>query len=241
MPRIKTFVEGYDENIGGGIPVRHVVLLAGSPGTMKSSLAYSILYNNAILEGRKGLYISLEQNKESLEEQMDSLNMRRDKAGDNLAILDLAAMRIRIGNLQGETLMNLMKMYVENIKRSFDFDLLVIDSADALRILAEFKDFKSEYFKLFRWLRESAVTSFLISELPYSGIHQTNGYDFEVLSGTKKSFLADGIILLTMDEMGQFETQRRIRCVKMRGTAHETCYFVLDFHSGRFSVARAVA
>jgi len=40
---IKTFVRGFDEEIGGGIPQGHVVLVAGPPGTMKSSLAYSIL------------------------------------------------------------------------------------------------------------------------------------------------------------------------------------------------------
>lgn len=241
LNRIKTFVEGYDENLGGGIPSRHVVLIAGSPGTMKSSFAYSILYNNAISRGKKGLYISLEQNKENLEEQMTSLQMERKNAGDGLAVLDLAAMRIKLGNLEGEILMDMLKMYVENIKRSFDYDLLVLDSADALRILADFKDFKVEYFKLFKWLKGLKITSFLISELPYSSPGSRSAYDFDVLGGTKKSYLADGILLLTMDQMGQFETQRRIRCVKMRGTAHDTGYFVLGFDSGRFSAIKAVA
>ncbi|MFQ5884711.1 MAG: RAD55 family ATPase [Thermoplasmata archaeon] len=239
--RIRTFVENYDEKLNGGIPKGHVVLLAGSPGTMKSSLAYSILYKNVILERRKGLYISLEQNRESLEDQMESLQMSREKAGDNLAILDLAAMRIKLEGLEGENLMNMLKMYALTIKRSFNYDLLVLDSADALRVLAEFEDFDMEYFKLFKWLKGLRITSFLISELPYPSSSSRNGHDFDFVGGEKKDFLADGILLLTMDQMGQFETQRRLRCVKMRGTAHETGHFVLGFDSGTFTATKAVA
>lgn len=239
--RIRTFVENYDEKLNGGIPQGHVVLLAGSPGTMKSSLAYSILYRNVIEEGKKGLYISLEQNRESLEDQMESLQMSREEVESKLAVLDLAEMRIRIGGLVGGSLMNMLKMYVMNIKRSFDFDLLVLDSADALKVLAEFEDFDLEYFKLFKWLKGLRITSFLISELPYPSSSSRNGHDFGFVGGEKKDFLADGILLLTMDQMGQFEAQRRLRCVKMRGTAHDTGYFVLGFDSGTFTATKAVA
>lgn len=240
LSRVKTYVEGYDENLNGGIPEGHVVLLAGTPGTMKSSLAYSTLYHNAIHSGKKGLYITLEQNKESLEEQMNSLQMERKNAGDNLAILDLAAMRIELGNLKKETLMNLLKMYVESIKRSFDYDLLVLDSIDALSILVGHDGFDLECFKLFKWLKDLKVTSFLVSELPYTLPRPTNSYELDFLGRTKKSFLSDGILLLTMDRLGQFETQRRLRCIKMRGTEHETSCFVLDFESGRFTATKAI-
>ena len=46
-PRYRTHVHGLDENIGGGIPEGSVVLLSGTAGTMKSSLAYYMLYTNA--------------------------------------------------------------------------------------------------------------------------------------------------------------------------------------------------
>ncbi|MEE9224436.1 MAG: ATPase domain-containing protein [Thermoplasmata archaeon] len=239
VSRIKTYVGGYDENLGGGIPEGHAVLLAGAPGTMKSSLAYSILYNNSKREGRRTLFISLEQSKDSLEDQMESLQMERKEVKDALAILDLATMRIKIGNLRGETMMNMLKMYVENIRRSFDYDLLVLDSLDALQVLADFEDFKMEYFKLFKWLRGLDVTSILISELPYPS--PDVGFHFDDLKGDKKSFLADGIIHLTMDQTSLIETQRRIRCVKMRGTEHETGYFMFEFDSGNFSATRAVS
>src|SRR5438093_9480588 len=49
-PRVPTFVEGLDESLEGGIPWGHLVLIEGAPGTMKSSLAFSILLHNAARE-----------------------------------------------------------------------------------------------------------------------------------------------------------------------------------------------
>ena len=54
MDRVKTFIQGFDEALGGGIPRGHVVLMSGSPGTMKTSVTFSILYNN-VKAGSKGL------------------------------------------------------------------------------------------------------------------------------------------------------------------------------------------
>ncbi|HWM51682.1 MAG TPA: ATPase domain-containing protein, partial [Thermoplasmata archaeon] len=42
--RIKTYVRGFDDVLNGGVPEGYVVLVSGAPGTMKSSLTYSILY-----------------------------------------------------------------------------------------------------------------------------------------------------------------------------------------------------
>ena len=44
MRKIKTYIEGFDEILDGGIPEGHVVLVCGTPGTMKTSLTYSIMY-----------------------------------------------------------------------------------------------------------------------------------------------------------------------------------------------------
>jgi len=59
--KVKTYIKGFDEQMDGGIPEGAVVLLVGEPGTMKSSIAFSILFNNAKETNAKGLYISLEQ------------------------------------------------------------------------------------------------------------------------------------------------------------------------------------
>ena len=73
--RVPTFIKGLDENMEGGIPKGYVVLLTGMPGSMKSSVGFNILYNNAKQNKTKGVYISLEQGRDSLLEQMNRLNM----------------------------------------------------------------------------------------------------------------------------------------------------------------------
>ena len=75
MRKIKTYIEGFDEVLDGGIPEGHVVLVCGTPGTMKTSLTYSIMYENAKNDNMKGLYISLEENYENLKGAMMDLGM----------------------------------------------------------------------------------------------------------------------------------------------------------------------
>src|SRR2546422_10086330 len=70
LPLIPTHVAGLDEALGGGIPQGSLVLVAGTPGTMKSSLIYNIMYHNA-KQGRRGLYITLEQTTESLRDALE--------------------------------------------------------------------------------------------------------------------------------------------------------------------------
>src|SRR5436309_1625847 len=48
-PLVKTHIRGFDDDVlRGGIPQGHVVLVRGASGTMKSSLAYYVLYHNAL-------------------------------------------------------------------------------------------------------------------------------------------------------------------------------------------------
>ncbi|MEW6070553.1 MAG: RAD55 family ATPase, partial [Candidatus Thermoplasmatota archaeon] len=87
MRRIKTYVEGFDEILNGGIPHGSVVLIAGTTGTMKSSFAYSILYNNA-RHGIKALYLALQHSEKNLLAQMENFGMPYEKVAGSLYILD---------------------------------------------------------------------------------------------------------------------------------------------------------
>src|SRR2546427_532260 len=58
LPLIPTHVAGLDAALGGGIPAGAIVLVAGTPGTMKSSLIYNMMYHNAKARRRRP-YIGL--------------------------------------------------------------------------------------------------------------------------------------------------------------------------------------
>ncbi|MEK6851733.1 MAG: RAD55 family ATPase, partial [Candidatus Thermoplasmatota archaeon] len=70
MDHLPTFIEGLDEVLGGGIPKGSVVLICGTPGTMKTSLTFSVLYHNVKNHGSKALYISLEEGHDDLKGAM---------------------------------------------------------------------------------------------------------------------------------------------------------------------------
>ena len=69
MDRVKTYVEGFDDVLGGGIPRGSIVLVAGTPGTMKTAMTFSILYEN-VKAGSKALYISLEESQDDMRDAM---------------------------------------------------------------------------------------------------------------------------------------------------------------------------
>src|SRR3989449_10885595 len=89
-PLVKTHIRGFDEDVlRGGIPQGHVVLVRGASGTMKSSLAYYVLYHNA-LEGAPGLYVTLEQTAAGLLEHIAGLGLKATAVSEALPVLDLS-------------------------------------------------------------------------------------------------------------------------------------------------------
>lgn len=232
--RYKTYVRGFDDAIAGGIPQGFVVLLSGAPGTMKSSFAFNLLYNNALQEGRKSAYFTMEQSKDLLLDHMANLGMTSEEAFKHLMILDMGTIRKNLQFLKAKgSWIELFKMYVSNLMRSEEIELLAVDSLDVLETMAKFEDRRTDLYYLFEWLRELGVTSLMISERP---IDPTGGGRFG-----DEAYLADGIIHLTMYPTSDVYVQRRIRCVKLRSAKHETSYYALVWEDGGFEVTRAVS
>lgn len=233
IERLKTHIQNFDENLQGGLPRNQVVLITGTPGTMKSSVAYSILYYNALEKGIRSVYMTLEQSRENLLQQMASLGMDDPKAQDYIQVLDLGLIRKSLTQLSAKgTWMQVFKMYADNLKQSFDYDLLVVDSLDVLEMAAQMEDNRrTELFYLFEWLRNLNVTSLLISETTPDNMFEKR-FD--------EGYLADGVISLKLQEIGETDIQRRIRCIKLRSTNHKTGYFSLLFADGRFRATQVI-
>jgi len=241
---VKTYVTGFDEDIlRGGIPQGHVVLISGPSGTMKSSFCLSVLYQNA-LHGVPGLYFTLEQTAGSLLEHAASLGFRMPAVSGLLPILDLSSGRARfetaarhIQEMTGGSRMPdtptlaILKGKIRELHGQLGFQLLAIDSWDALELILGFEDRRAETFAFFEWLRELAVTSLLIFEEP----------ELEASpDALEEEFLSDGIIHLRMASVTETSFQRRIQCVKMRSVNHNSDFRTLLFENGRFEIARAM-
>lgn len=235
---LRTYIENFDEALGGGIPKGSVVLVTGEPGTMKTSLTYSVLHHCASNEKLNALYITLEQKKETLEHQMESMGFSSEEIFGRLSIMDITNYRKKI-LLTGDKLwLDYLKRCVERRKEVGRVDVLAIDSLDALEALSDFSDRRIIIYQLFEWLRDCDFTTFIISEAIPELVFEGN----EIVSQKNDAeYLADAVIALRMKPLNDFEIQRRIRCIKMRGQNHDTSHFALMFESGKFRVAKAMS
>ncbi len=199
---------------------------------MKTTMAYNILFNSAKKDDINGTYFSLEQGRESLLKQMTGLGMDPDEVGDKVSIVDFGLIRRNLESLDSKSWLDIFKMYAENLKKNTDYDLLVIDSLPVLEVLSSFKNPREDLFYFFEWLRQLDVTCIIICEMPANS---------ESYGEFGEDYISDGIIHTKMERMNDENIQRRIRCVKMRGTDHSTDYFTLLVEKGSIQVARVIS
>jgi KaiC/GvpD/RAD55 family RecA-like ATPase len=231
--RIKTFVSGLDDQIESGIPVGTVNIVSGTPGSMKSSFAYSLLYHNAHKIGLTGMYISMEQDVSSLKAQMERLGY--SEKTDKLIVEDYASLEKALTTKKFQKMqfehdwISRIRMYLEAFEKDA-IDILVIDSLDALYALTDVENPRKELFHFFKTLRETETTSFLISEM-------TQNSDKFSKFGVEE-FLCDGIIHLDFKRTGTIlsKLERFIGIVKLRNTNFTTQYFPLQHIDEKFKI-----
>jgi KaiC/GvpD/RAD55 family RecA-like ATPase len=249
---MKIHVDGYDSELGGGIPLNTVNLITGTTGTMKSSLSFNIIFNEVKKNKKIALYISLEETFESLMGQMISLGFDlnsidiarigydlselrkvKDKLLKNpknggLIVSDLGKVRKEMVGKElapNENWFFLTKAIIKEIKQLIGLDIVVLDSLSALHVLSNLENPRVKLFYFFEFLRDLNITSFLLSEMPHDG-SRLSTYDEE-------PYLVDGLIKLTMTDRHR-KVSREISVMKMRSTKVNTDVFTLEFKDGKF-------
>jgi KaiC/GvpD/RAD55 family RecA-like ATPase len=219
METIRTHIHGLDELLGGGIPKNNVVLVSGPPGTRKTSLAYSILHNNA-KRGIPCLFVHLEESMDQLRANMTELGMEPlDQR--QLYILDIGHLRRGFGPMEKkQDWSRILNNILDEAFQSNGYRLMALDSLPLLYSLARSEDPRLDLFHLVSYLKDNEVTSLFINEVPFA---------FPGLAQHSEDFLVDGILYLRNVAINETDFQLRLRCVKMRGLRNQDSYHALSF------------
>ena len=201
--RVQTGIPSLDKLIEGGLVPGDTTIVAGQPGTGKTTLGLQFLVHGAVKCGENGVYASVIESGEKLKR-----NARR--FGWDLDVLE------KEGRLQLVSLQSTMKAGVSTALETVLEALhtvkarrLVFDSLSALMTAFESTaEARSFLHIMLKFLEAANCTTLMISEVPW--VKQQLGTNFE-------EFLGDGLIVLE-SSFDNSRVRRRIYIPKMRGT-----------------------
>ncbi|HEY4657432.1 MAG TPA: ATPase domain-containing protein [Candidatus Bathyarchaeia archaeon] len=203
--RVQTGIPSLDRIIEGGLCRGDTIIVAGQPGTGKTTLGLQFLYHGATRCGENGVYASVIESE-------GKLKRNAKRFGWDLDRLE------REGKLQLVPLQSTMKAGVSTALEtvleslhSINARRLVFDSLSALMTAFESQaEARSFLHIMVKFLEGANCTTLMVSEVPW-GKRQL-GTSFE-------EFLGDGLIVLDAS-FDNSRVRRRVYVPKMRGTEH---------------------
>lgn len=214
-PRTPTGIEGLDQLIQGGLPQGSVNLVAGPAGSGKTLIALQFAYSGAAVYREPVIYLALEETRSSVTRVMDGFGMDLERLEESgrFVLVDLGA--IRAGSSRDGLAVGLQELedFLRSCIASTGARRVVIDSISAVGLrYRSVSELREEMFAFTRFLRETGVTSLLITESPEGGRMTRFGVE---------QFLADSFLHLTLEEV-KGELRRTLTVRKMRFTRHDT-------------------
>jgi len=198
--RTKTGIPGLDEILYGGIPKDSLVVVAGDPGSGKTSLCLEFLYEGAVTYGEPGIYVSLEESQE------DVLKAAALFGWDLAKLVEEGKIEIISIELYD---FDKLKNTIEDAIERLNAKRMVIDPGVIFRLYFERElDARKRILSLGRMLKKSGCTAIITNEI---SLDKTNS-----LFGLEE-YVADGVILLYHTKL-EDRFVRSIGILKMRGT-----------------------
>lgn len=208
IKRMNTGIPGFDKVVEGGLVSNSVNLLSGGTGTGKTIFCLQFLYYGAKELNEKGVYISFEESEEELKADAAEIGFNFEALSGKVKFVYIPPYNIT----------NFLNVLKEEIL-IFDPKRVVIDSMSALAMPME-DDFerRKQIFKIREALKSLNCTSILVSEVPAEG--SDSGLAARFSRFDVEEFLCDSVIVLYYAGIGG-ESDRAIRVIKMRRTAHK--------------------
>jgi len=214
VAKTTTGTDGLDEITRGGIPTGRNTLVCGGAGSGKTLFAMKYLLCGAMEYGEPGLCVSFEENAEELSQNVATLGydipaLEKKK----MLLIDHVHIARNEFEETGEYDLSGLFVRIEDGIRTIGAKRLVLDTIEVLFTgLPNEAIVRSELRRLFRWLKEQAVTTMITAEAGSRGNLTRHGLE---------EYVADCVIVLDHRVTEQVST-RRLRVVKYRGSAHGT-------------------
>ncbi len=234
LPRLASGIEALDRALSGGIPIGNSVLLAGSCGTGKTTLAAEFLLAGARAK-EPSLLLAVTEDAERLLENLRTYEFF-DQAlvgPGKFELLDVAEL-YKGSPLEKTTVLGaadvpvLVKLLLDQVDKR-KTRRLVIDSLTGLCLRFPSKELVRDFVStLSKGLSKRGVTCLLISELEAGSTgHSSHGVEDAVVDG----------VLQLGNTVSRGHLLRTLQIVKMRGTPHSRTRYVLELsHYGAILV-----
>jgi len=208
MVRVRTGISDLDKMLGGGFMEGDAVLLAGSAGTGKTTLALQYLVNGVTQFGDAGIYVTFEQLPDQIYRDAKNFGWDLRKMEEqNKFRLICTSPELLLETDGGESILD---RPVKEIRPR----RIVIDSLSHLEMFVHERELRKEAYRLIMYLKTRGLSSLLLWESP-----QIIGNSFSVTE-VGISFLADGIVLLRPVEI-ESSMRKVIGILKLRGSDHD--------------------
>jgi circadian clock protein KaiC len=204
--RVRTGIVELDEMLGGGFMPGDAVMVAGTAGMGKTTLALQYLVNGVRL-GEPGIYVTFEQLPDQIYRDAKNFgwDLRKIEDEDKFRLICTSPnLIIQSGD----------DSLLDAVLRDIQPRRLVIDSLSHLEMFVKKEDMRMEAYRLVSYLKTRGISSILLWETP-----QISGTSFSV-TDVGLSFLVDCIVALKPVEI-ESAMRKALVILKMRGSDHD--------------------
>lgn len=220
---VPTGIPGVDKALADqGIPRGHTILIAGGPGSGKTTFATQFLYKGATEYGEPAVYITLDEDPEDMKKNMSKFGWDLDQLEREKKLIFINVSPVRVGPTEKAGLVQLgMKEFkliklLEAIRTGIEqvqakrvvidpITIFTLQYPDETERIYAMRDLIADF-------RKTGCTNLLISELKGTGLEREHQFE---------EYLAQGVILLRTLIKGD-KLLRMFQVTKMRGLAVDT-------------------
>ncbi len=205
---MKTGITELDDMLHGGFMEGDSVMVAGSAGSGKTTLALQYLVNGATKFGDNGIYITFEQLPDQLYRDAKNFgwDLRSLEEQDKLRVLCTSPDLL----MESDGGTRILDEAIKGVQAR----RIVIDSLSHLAMFVPEGELRKETYRLLMYLKTKGLSSLLIYEAPHLIGTVTS------VTETGTSFLVDSIIMLKPVEI-ESSMRKALTILKMRGSDHD--------------------